>query len=44
MADVVSPPLLCAKKPEGKTDGADSVIYRRLIIAGRLALVHQKYR
>lgn len=36
MADVVSHPLLCAEKPEGKTDstgdGADSVIYRRLIM------------
>lgn len=35
MAVVVSHPLLCAAKPAGKTastgDGADSVIYRRLI-------------
>lgn len=36
MAVVVSHPLLCAAKPEGKTDstgdGGDSVIYRRLIM------------
>lgn len=36
MAGVVSHPLLCAEKPEGKTDstgdGADSVICGRLIM------------